>query len=188
MTSSHLEGHIKRVEERLGRIAEAVLERGCDDVKEEFDDYYAMLAQLEFRQLIILQLYEVYFPPKRHEFELQLITDIVEAIAQSRPAVFLGAAALSGVVGSSVYEISRRLVAYLARKFQGDRRRSAAFREIETNLQCIRDYFKTRKQAPLEDMAEAMKVERDKLEPLLKLLGFKCRKKKKRVWIRPRGW
>ena len=128
----------------------------------------------------------MYFPPKRHEFELQLLTDIVEAVAQSKLAVFLGTAALSGFVGNTAYEVSKRLLAHVARKFQKDKNRSKPFREIETNLRSIQRYFDTHKQARIEDISAALDVESEKLEPLLKLLGFKCRRRKKqRVWIRP---
>jgi len=189
MTSSHLEDYVKPLEEQLGNVVEAVLERGYDDITGELDDYSVMLTQFEFKKLVIFQLYEVYFTPQRHEFELQLLTDIVEAVVQSKFALFLGTAALSGIVGSTAYEVSKRLLAHVVQKFQKDKNRSRPFREIETNLQSIRDYFYTRKQARIENISGALDLEREKLEPLLKLLGFKCRRRKhQRVWIRPYGW
>lgn len=189
MSSFEPDNHLKQAEERLGNVVEAVLERGYDDVTEELDDYSVMVTQFEFRKLVTFQLYEVYFPPKRHEFELQLLTDIVEAVAQSKATAFLGTAAFSGIIGSTAYEVSKRLFAYVARKFQRDKKRSRPFREIEMNLRSIRDYFDTREQARIEDISEALDIEREKLEPLLKLLGFKCRRREKQqVWIRPSVW
>ena len=189
MDFSPLDDHIQRVENRLANIVQAVLERGYDDVLEEFDDYSVLLTQFEFKKLVTFQLYEAYFPPKRHEFELQILTDIVETVAQSGTATFLGAAALSGVVGSAAYEVSKRLIALVVDKFKSDRVRSKPFREIETNLKQIRDYFNTREKAHIKDISKKLELDCEKLEPLLKLLGFKCKRRKKRqVWIRPTNW
>jgi len=180
---------LEQVEARLSDIVETVLERGYDDVKEECDDYSLARSQFEFKKLVTFQLYETYFLPKRHEFELQLLTDVVEAVCRSGPAGFVGTAALSGIVGSTAYEVSKRLFAHVARKFRSDRARSKPFREIEGNLTRIRDFFDAREQARIEELSEALDVESERLEPLLKLLGFKCRRRKKRqVWIRPAKW
>jgi len=189
MVSSPNEDRLEQAEARLTGIVQAVLARGYDDVKQECDDYSIALSQFEFKKLVTFQLYEVYFPPKRHEFELQLLTDVVEAVSQSGPAAFVGTAALSGIVGNTAYAVSKRLFAHVATKFRRDRARSKPFKEIEENLTRIRKYFDKREQARMEDLSEALDVESEKLEPLLKLLGFKCRRRRKRkVWIRPARW
>ncbi len=61
---------LEQVEARLSNIVETVLERGYDDVKKECDDYSLARSQFEFKKLVTFQLYETYFLPKRHEFEL----------------------------------------------------------------------------------------------------------------------
>ena len=186
MTFSNYEDYVKTAEKRLGNVVEAVLKRGYDDVEEDIDDYSIMLMQLEFKKLVTYQLYEVYFPPKRHEFELQLLTDIVETVSHSRSALFIGTAALSGIVGSIASDLCKRLVAHVSMKFEKDKNRLRPFREIETNLQSVQEYFETRKQARIEDISKSLNTDREKLEPLLKLLGFKCkRRKKQQVWINP---
>lgn len=186
---SPLEELIQKAETRLTGTVQAVLKRGYDEVCDEYDDYSILISQFEFKKLIIFQLYESYCLPQRHEFELQIITDIVEAVAQSGTAAFLGTAALSGVVGSAAFEVSKRLIALVAKIFESDKVRSKAFREIEANLVLIRNYFKARKQASIEEISTAVGVDSNKIEPLLKLLGFKYRRRKKRqVWIRPQDW
>jgi hypothetical protein len=189
MISPRTEDHVKRAEKRLGSVVDAVLERGYDDVSDELDDYSVLLTQFEFRKLVTFQLYEVYCSPRRHEFELQLLTYVVEAVAQSKSAVFLGKAALSGIVGNTFYEVSKRLFSHVSRKLKGHKKLSRPFREIEKNLRSIRAYFDTREQARIEEISAALDLESVKLETLLKLLGFKCRRRnKQRVWIRPSGW
>ena len=182
-------GHLQMVENNLSDIVQNVLERGYDDFVEEFDDFSIIITQYEFNKLVTFQLYEVYFPPKRHEFELQILSNIVDAVAQSWPVAFIGTAALSGIVGSTAYEVSKRLFAHVAKNFQKDKKRSKPFHEIDNNLMLIRNYFETRENAKIEDISEKLNVDRNKIEPLLKLLGFKCkRKKKQQIWIRPMKW
>ena len=189
MTLPVPEGDLQQVEVRLARVARTVLERGYEDVPQEFDDYSASLSQFEFRELVTLQLYETYCLPQRHEFELKLLTEIVEAIAGSSSARFLSEAALSGIVGSAAFELSKKLFKYVADLFHGDNERSRPFKEIEKNLGGVRAYFATHKEAHIEDVAQALHVDRDKIEPLLKLLGFRCNRRKKRsVWTRPKNW
>lgn len=189
MGPSQNSDRIDLTEARLSAIVQSVLERGYDEVKQDCDDYAVALGQFEFKKLVTFQLYEVYFAPKRHEFEVKLLTDVVEAVCKSGPAGFIGAAAVSGVVGSTAYDICKRLFGHIARKFRSDRARSKPFEEIEKNLTLIREYFDKRKQASIAELSSALDVEADRLEPLLKLIGFKCRRRKKRsVWIRPTKW
>lgn len=189
MVSSINSDRLDVTEARLSTIVHSVLERGYDDVEQDCDDYSVALSQFEFRKLVTFQLYEVYFTPKRHEFEVKLLTDVVEAVCQSGPAGFIGTAAISGIVGSTAYEISKRLFGYIANQFRRDRARSKPFKEIAANLTRIREYFDKREQARVEELSDALDVDAERLEPLLKLLGFKCRRRKKRkVWIRPAKW
>lgn len=189
MTSSRVNDPFERTEARLTAIVQSVLERGYDDTELECDDYSLLISQFEFRKLVTFQLYEVYFAPKRHEFELKLLTDVVDAVSQNGPAAFVSTAALSGIVGSTAYAISKRLFEHIASRFRRDRARSKPFKEIADNLTRIREYFDNREQARMEELSQALDVDSERLEPLLKLLGFKCRRRKKRkVWIRPTKW
>ncbi len=189
MTSLKPNDPFKQTEDRLAAIVESVFDRGYDDTEQECDDYFILLGQFEFRKLVTFQLYEAYFPPKRHEFELKLLTDFVDAVSKYSPTSFIGTAVLSGIMGNTAYAISKRLSEHIARLFQRDRARSKPFKEIAQNLDQIREYFDKREQARTEELTEALDVDPERFEPLLKLLGFKCRRKKKRkVWIRPTEW
>lgn len=175
--------------QRLDRTINAVLERGYKEAILEYDDYSIMLQQFEFRKLVIFQIYEVYFTPKRHEFELQLITEIVEAIvkmAKSNPAIYFGGAAASGVIGGAVYDIIKEFFTHITSKFGKDKKRDKQFKNIVTNLESVEKYFKHRKHASLQKITTDLDIESEKVVPLLKLLGFKCKRRKNRqTWIKP---
>ena len=189
MASSPNSNRLDLIEARLCTIVQSVLERGYDDIEQDCDDYSLALSQFEFRKLVTFQLYEVYFSPKRHEFDVKLLTDVVEAVCQSGPTGFIGTAAVSGIVGNIAYELSKRLFGLIANQFQRDRVRSKPFKEIVANLTRIREYFDKQEHACIEELSDALDVDAERLEPLLKLLGFKCRRRNKRkVWIRPTKW
>jgi hypothetical protein len=47
-------------------------------------------------------------------------------------------------------------------------------------------FFEKRSQAGMADICEALDADAEKVEPLLKLLGFRCRRKgKRRIWLAP---
>ena len=78
----------QEIENRIVNTVNQVNERGFNNNIEVFDDYSELIERAEFKNAIIVEIYENYFPPKRHEFELQLITDIVEAVINSKFALF----------------------------------------------------------------------------------------------------
>jgi hypothetical protein len=178
--------HLDTAAKTLDQIVSAVVERGYDDRAESVDDYGVLLAGFEHRKLVTFQLYDSYFPPKRHEFELQLLTSLVDAVATNPTVAFVGGAVAGGVVGNAAYDVLKHLLARLVSKLKPIKRSHNAFREIEKNTDRIVRFFQTRNQAGITEICEALDTDPDKVEPLLKLLGFSCRRKgKRRVWIAP---
>lgn len=189
MNSHILNKRIADVEKRIDNTIKAVLDRGYDDIFEDCDDYSLEIDKYEFRNLIIFQLYEGYFPPKRHEFELQIIKDIVETIANNKIVIYVAIAAATGLVGNTAYDVVKKLINHVILKFKNDKKRTAPFREIKKNLDKINNYFNNREQATIKEIESELDIEAYKVEPLLKLLGFKCkRRKKKQVWIKATSW
>jgi hypothetical protein len=180
MNSSLLE----ETKTRLDEIANAVLERGWDSSVVGWDDYSVLLERFEFRKLVIFQLYESYFLPKRHEFELQIITEIVDSV--SKPAAFLGAAALGGIVGNAVYEALKHLLLHLISKFRQNGNLSEPYAEIAQNLDKIHQFFNQNEQATIDQIRSELGIQPHKAEPLLKLLQCKCKRRGKHlIWMRP---
>jgi len=174
---------------QVDRIVGAVTERGYDDVSEETDDYGALLQSFEFRKLVTFGIYDGYFPPKRHEFELQLLTELVDAVASSKPVSFLAGAAVAGVVGNAIYDMLRKTIGHIVRRLKNVKRSRDTFQEIGDNLARIRAYFRTHNDVRTDEICRDLGIEAHKIEPLLKLLGFRRRRKRKRqVWLRPDSW
>lgn len=160
--------------------------RGYDDVSQDIDDYSELISKYEFRKLIVFELYENYFLPERHEFELQILNEIVEAVQKYQPWSYLAGAAISGVVGNSVYDLLKKLLSHVSSKFKNkDDKRSKIFNNIKTDISNIEKYFEKHKSADIVELEKHLNIDRDKLLPLLKLLGFKCRRRKnKKLWMK----
>ena len=170
-------------------IIAAVIERGYDDKREEVDDYGVLISSFEFRKLVTFQLYESYFRPKRHEFELQLLSSLVDAAASNPTAAFLSGAVAGGIVGNAAYDVLKQLLAHLIRKLKSIKRACSSFQEIEKNADGVIEFFQGRDQAGMDELCKALDVEPDRIEPLLRLLRFSCRRKgKRRVWTVPQTW
>lgn len=179
--------HLDKATRTLDQVIDAVVERGYDEKPESTDDYGALLARsFEHRKLVTFQLYDSYFPPKRHEFELQLLTSFVDAVAANPIAAFVGGAVAGGVVGNAAYDVLKHLLARLVSKTKPIKRTHDGFKEIEKNTHRLMKFFEKRSQAGMADICEALDADADKVEPLLKLLGFRCRRKgKRRIWLAP---
>jgi len=177
---------LEKATRTLDHVIDAVVERGYDEKPSSTDDYGALLASFEYRKLVTFQLYDSYFPPKRHEFELQLISSLVDTVASIPAAVFLGGAVAGGVVGNAAYDVLKHLLTRLVSKSKPIKRTHDGFKEIQKNADRLTKFFEKRSQAGMTEICEALDADADKVEPLLKLLGFRCRRKgKRRIWIAP---
>jgi hypothetical protein len=186
MTTSAIDDRFEQMVRQVDRVLEAVIERGYDDVREEYDDYSVLLEKYEFRRQVVFELYEGYFPPRRHEFEIQVLTTLVDAVASSGAVAYLAGAIATGVVGNAAYDFLKKGFAHLGRKLESIERSRDAFREVERNLDGIRRFFQDREQATMREICAALDVEANKVEPLLKLLGFRCRRNRRgNTWLRP---
>ena len=174
---------------QFDRVIAAVIERGYDDDREDIDDYAVLIGTFEHRKLVIFQLYDSYFPPRRHEFELQLLSSLVDAVASNPAAAFVGGAIAGGVVGNAAYDLLKRLLTHLSDSLKPVRRSKACFQQIEKNTERVMKFFEKRGQAGMKEICKSVDAEPDKVEPLLKLLGFRCRRKgKRKVWMVPATW
>lgn len=186
MSSPKQIAHLDEATRTLDRVIDAVIERGYAEKPESTDDYRALLASFEHRKLVTFQLYDSYFPPKRHEFELQLLTSLVDAVTSNPVAAFLGGAVAGGVVGNAAYDVLKHLLIRLVTKSKPIKRTNDGFKEIDKNADRIALFFKKRRQASISDICNVLDAEPGKIEPLLKLLGFRCRRRgTRRIWIAP---
>lgn len=173
----------------IDRSAHAINERGYDDSQQEWDDYSVLLQSYEFRKLVTFELYEGYFPPRRHEFELHLLTQLVDAVASSKPAAFLAEATAAGVVGNAVYDMLKTALLHTMGRFKKIRRTHDAVREIAENVEKIHAYMDRNDEISMNQISSDLDIEPHKIESILKLLGCRShRVKKRRLWRKPEVW
>jgi hypothetical protein len=189
MSSSHQNTPINHAKKELVRLIDAVVERGFDEKTEDCDDYAILLQRHEVRKLVTYQIYNSYFPPGRHEFELQLVSGLVDAIASNPVVAFLSGAVAGGIVGNAAYDALKEIVAHVRGKLRPVKRCSLAFSEIEELAGRVVVFFEKRKQARIAELCAALDAEPSKIEPVLMLLAFRCQRKgKRRIWLRPSSW
>jgi hypothetical protein len=174
---------------QIDAVIDAVLQRGFDDSPQVIDDYSALIQTFEVRKLVTFQLYYSYFPPKRHEFDLQILTYFVDEVVRSQTASFIARAAANAIIGGASFAVTKKLCGYIADKFRSNKRSTSTVRDIERTSDSIAKYFKTHNQATETALSTALGIEPHKLQPLLMLHGFRCRRKgKRRVWSKPLSW
>jgi hypothetical protein len=136
-----------------------------------------------------MTLYEAYFPPERHEFELHLLTQLVDAVAASKPAAFLAGAAAGGVVGNAVYDMLKAALSHIAKRFAKVRRTHDAVQEIGQDVEKILKYMDKHADVTTSEIASDLDIETQKVESVLKLLGCRShRVKRRRLWRKPEIW
>ena len=74
----------KSIEYVLGRVAS----RGWRDSPLSVDRFADLRQERRFREAQVAALYEEYFLPERHEFEWQVLSEIVTAVVTSPAAKF----------------------------------------------------------------------------------------------------
>lgn len=183
MDNKELKDFLNLKQSNIDWTIDNILKRGYEEVIQEVDDYSLLLEKNEFRNVIIFELYENFFLPQRHEFELQILTDIVEAIVESKTLSYVAGVTISG----TVYDLLKKLLSHVSTKFKDkDERRSKLFSIIENDVNKIEKYFEIHESGKIDELEKCLDVDRDRLVPLLKLLGFKrYRGKKKHLWVRP---
>ncbi len=187
MDSKEFDGFLNSVQSNIDWTIDKVLKRGYEVAPQEIDDYSSLLKEYEFRNLVVFELYENYFLPQRHEFELQILKDIVEAVVKYQPWSYVVGAAASGVIGGAVYDLLKRLLSHASAKFRDkDVGRSKLFNTIKNDVLKIEKYFREHRSGKIGELEICLDIDRDRLLPLLKLLGFKCcRRKNRNLWVRP---
>ena len=179
----------KNVVKEIDYLASAIAERGYDDHYQEWDDYAILIQSYEFRKLVTFELYDSYFPPKRHEFELHLLTQLVDAVVVSKSAEFLAGAAVAGVIGNAVYDMLKAALTHIIKQFKKVRRTHDAMREIAENVEKIYMYMDRHDDVDTSQISSDLDIEACKIEPILKLLGCRSRHtKKRRFWKKPEIW
>ena len=172
------------IENRISNTVIQVNNRGFDENEELFDDYSELIERAEYKNAIIVGIYENYFPPKRHEFELQILTDIVEALISSKFAMFTIGAAASGLIGDTFTTIVKRLLRNVIDGFKKQPNEKVKFETILKDIEKVETYFKKRDKEEVNVLVKELGIDKERLIPILKLLGYK---KNKKYWTKKYG-
>jgi hypothetical protein len=171
------------IENRIINTIGQVNARGFDETEELIDDYSVLIERSEFKNAIITEIYENYFPSKRHEFELQLISEIVDAIINSKLLLFTAGAAASGLIGDVFTNIAKRLLNKIIEGFKGTKKEKQKFETIIKDITKVELYFQKNKRKEINALTNELEIEKERLIPILKLLGYKTYKKNgKKYW------
>ena len=170
-------------------IINSVLERGFEEKNIDSNDYSILLAKKEFKELVVLEIYEYYFLWDRHEFDLQLIRELVEAVADyfSDPEVII--AIKTGMLQTIPSAIIIGICSYIGKKITKKKTHPddvSYWGKIEINIQKIETEYKNHDYILADEIERIFDTSKEEIQPLLKLCGCKCYYEKNRsIWIKP---
>lgn len=180
-----------RYNPRIERILDEVILRGYDEKPSECNDFVELIRRKDFKDLIALELYEYYFCDERHEFDLQILKEIVESISDyfGNPDVIRSIEA--GLLQTMPSTIIAFLSASVWKKLKiaigsrKEKKEESSWQKIEKNIQKIDKEFANHDYILTEEIEHIFNVSREEIQPLLKLCGCKCYVHKKRsIWIK----
>jgi hypothetical protein len=157
-----------------------VTERGWRQHSDDTDDFAVLRSDRRFRETQAIALYEYYFLPERHEFELAALDEIIRQITEMAPAAkgFAAGAIASGLIGGAAYDALKVMCTRTAAQFKkllGNEgaERAKSFEQIAVDAEKIKMYFQKHEKARIEDIEKATGLARDCIYPLVKVAG--CR-------------
>ena len=184
----------KLVEDAFGdaaHVIQTVGKRGLLEVEQECDDFGELLLRREFRDAVVAELYEEYFLPKRHEFDWQVLHQIVSIVTSEPIQEYFAMAVVSGVVGNAAWAALRLLLRRVATEMKCaniSTSRRGVYLAIESDVAEVERFFGEVSCARIASIEDATRVDRARLYPLLKLLGFKHHRRAHACyWCRPGG-
>lgn len=167
--------------------------RGIDLRYNDCNDYEVLIHRKDFKDLVALELYDVYFWNDRHEFDLELLRELVDAVESffQDPDTILQIKSgflqnlPSTIIITIVTSIWSKLRTIRARKEENDDNTSS-WKRIERNIRKIDQELKNHDYILSDEIETIFDTSREEIQPLLKLCGCKCyMDKKKSIWIKP---
>ena len=152
---------VSTVFDYIDSTVDAVLERGYDDVDEDWDDFADLVRTFESRKLVTFQLSDPISLLSDTSIELVLLTAIVDAVVSSPAVIFLSGA----VAGNAAYDLFKVAVSHTAKKFGRGRRSRRGFSELAKNVKRLGNYFETHEQATMAQLTEALGVNQKDFSP-----------------------
>ncbi len=173
-------------------ILDEVLLRGYDDKSSESNDFMLLIQKKEFKDLIALEIYEYYFWNERHEFDLQLLNEIVDSVCGyfNNPDVIqqIESGLLQNLPSAIIISIVTKIWTKM-KKIRSNKNtvpnEENSWMRIERNIRKIDREFSNHDYVLSDDLEQIFEASREEIQPLLKLCGCKCFIDKKRsIWIK----
>ena len=184
-----LDSLINHLSEDLNYVIREVGKRGVSETKLDADDYHALLSRREFRDLVVAELYETYFLPEWHESDWQLLRELVAIVTSERVREFVALSIVGGVIGNSAFAVLRSVIGRITaamKKAKLPQDRWRPFQGMSDDLDGLEHYFRENGCARIMDVESSTGIPRERLHPLLKLLGFiHYRRRHVCYWCRP---
>ena len=190
MSTSDLNSIAANTVHDIEHIIESVTNRGYLETEREFDPFDTLRTRKEFRDLITSELYEAYFLPDRHEFDWAIVDRIVDLATNVNTIEFIKLSIAGGVVGNAAYELLKYVLGTVVKTAKHNKMRRTRWEpygEMIADLDKIREFFDCHEAARIHDIESETEIPREKLYPLLRLLGFSHfrRTTKTCLWCRP---
>lgn len=183
-----IEGAMNEIE----YVIREVKNRGFEEVHEEVDCFEDLRLKKEFKDVITGEIYESYFLPERHEFDWTIVSQLVEALTSPQVLEFAKQTLLpvaGGFATKAVYDILKssllRTVQVMKKEGLPEARREP-YEQMLSDVDKLREYFETRPVARMPEIEAGIRVPRERLYPLMKLLGFSHHRRKDNcLWYMP---
>jgi hypothetical protein len=161
----------------ISYIIDKVANRGWEDKEIEVDRFAELRQDQRFQNAQIAQLYEEYFLPDRHEYEWQILSDIVDFIVTSPAIEFALISIAGGVLGNTAYDLLKSLCSYVADQYKENfdekaRKRESSFRQIAADVEKIQSFFREKPKARILEIEEGTGLPREKIYPIIKIVGL----------------
>lgn len=173
-------------------ILNEIEQRGIDDHESEANDYAVLMQRSEFKDLIALEIYDIYFWKDRHEFDLQLLREILEQICNyfSDPQIQLEIR--NGLLQNIPTALIIALISSINIKLNSIRSKNkkkqedkSAWGQIEANIRKIEAEFSSHDYILTDEIEHIFDASRETIIPLLKIVGSTCYVDGKRsIWIK----
>ena len=155
------------------------------------NDFAELIDKKDFKELIALELYEVYFWDERHEFDLELLREIINAVSDyfSDPETIrqIESGILQTLPSAIIISIVNKIWTKLKKcnKKKTTSNPKTSWERIEDNIKKIDKEFSNHDYILTNEIEQIFGVSREEIQPLLKLCGCKCFiDKNKSIWIK----
>ena len=185
LENDELHCFLEGMKKKIYRITQALESRGIINEDNEIDDYEQLINDRNCLISISYSLYEEYFQPRRHEFELQAVIDFVESFIKSRGFLFASTAAASGILGGIAFELLKKIGKVFAVSFLSIKRTNKSFNKLIDDVNRISKYLKGKKQTTVDEIKNATDIDGQKISTIFKLVGYKCIRRKgiSNIWV-----